>query len=155
MYVNDGLVGTADAYAKSVIALANTSPATDSTDEQPDEWLPLGTFAVLRDDGDNTPSQTLQLAMNKNGSISGVLFDLSKDTSTPIRGSLDRSTQRVAFDLGAKSGLVAETGIYNLTKDRVALLVHKGSEKPQTYTLVRFQTLPAEVKEKEIALLSK
>jgi hypothetical protein len=134
VYINDGLVGTTDAYTKSVFALANASPAIDATSDQPDEWLPLGTFAVLRNDDDNKPSQTLQLAMNKNGSISGVLFDLPKDTSTPIHGSLDRTMQRVTFDLGPKSGLVAETGIYNLTQDEATLLVHKEGEKPQTYT---------------------
>jgi hypothetical protein len=154
VYVNGGSAGTTDAYTKSAIALAN-SGATTASDDQPSEWLPLGTFAVLQHDGDNKPSQTLQLAMDKNGNISGVLFDLTKDTSTPVRGSLDRKTQRVAFDLGAKSGLVAETGIYNLTKDKVALLVHKGNEKPQTYTLVRFQSPPTDAKEKEIELSSR
>jgi hypothetical protein len=150
-----GELETQGGYAKSAIALANASPATDATNDQPDEWLPLGTFAVLRNDGDNMPSQTLQLAMNKDGSISGVLFDLSKDTSTPVHGSLDLATQRVAFDLGTESGLVAETGIYNLTKDRVTLLVHKGNEKPQTYTLVHFQTPPAAVKDKDAVLSSR
>jgi hypothetical protein len=156
VYVNGGSVGTTDAYEQSVFALANANPTTNATDDQPGEWLPLGSFAVLRDKGDNKPSQTLQLAMDKKGNVSGVLFDLTKDTSTPIRGSLDRTTQRVAFDLGAKSGLVAETGVYNLTKDKVSLLVHKGNEKPQIYTLVRFDNPPEEAKkEKEIAMLSK
>jgi hypothetical protein len=155
VYVNGNLAGTPDAYAKSVTALANASPGTDAKNNQPGEWLSLGTFAVLRKGADDKPSQTLQLGMDKNGSVSGMLFDLPKDTATPIRGSLDRATQRVAFDLGAKSGLVAETGLYNLTKDEVTLLVHKGNEKPKTYTLVRFQTPPANPKEKDIALLSK
>jgi hypothetical protein len=155
VYVNGGLAGTVDAYTKSVTALADAGSATDAASDQPGQWLPLGTFAVLRPDGDNKPSQTLQLAMDKNGNVSGVLFDLQNDTSTPIHGSLDRATQRVAFDLGANSGLVAETGVYNLTKDEVTLLVHKGNEKPQTYTLVRFQTPPTDAKEKEIVLLSR
>lgn len=153
VYVDGGLVGTTDAYAKSAIALANASPATEAANDQAGEWLPLGTFAVLRPDGDTTPSQTLQLAMDKNGSISGVLFNLSEETSTPIHGSLDRATQRVAFGLGDGSGLVAETGIYNLTKDEVTLLVHKEGEKPQTYTLVRFDSPPTDTKDKEVALL--
>jgi hypothetical protein len=147
VYVNGNPVGTADAYAQSATALANASPATPATNDQPGDWLPLGSFALLKPNGDDKPSQTLQLAMNKTGGISGVLFDLMKDTSTPIRGSLDRKTQRIAFDLGDKSGLVAETGIYNLTKDETTLLVHKANEKPQTYTLVRFQSPPTDRKD--------
>jgi hypothetical protein len=146
VYVNGAPAGTTDAYTKSVVALANATPATDAKNNQPNDWLSLGTFAVLQKGDGKKPSQTLQLAVDKNGSVSGVLFDLLKDTSTPIRGALDRATQRVAFDLGAKSGLVAETGLYNLTKDKVSLLVHKGSEKPQTYTLVRFQSPPDDTK---------
>jgi hypothetical protein len=152
VYYNGALVGTNIAYTNSAIALASASPAAS---DQSDDWLPLGTFAVLQSDGDTKPSLTLQLAMSKSGSISGVLFDLPNDTSAPVQGSLDRATQRVAFDLGAKSGLVAETGIYNLTQDRVTVLVHKKNEKPQTYTLVRFETPPAGAEQKDVVLSSK
>ena len=147
VYVNNNLVGTTDAYTQSAIALANASPATDAAYDQVDTWLPLGTFAVLPKNGDTTPSRTLQLAIHKNGNISGVLFDLLKGKATPVRGSLDRATQRVAFDLGANSGLVAETGIFNLTKDEVSLLVHKENAEPEVYTLVRFETPPTDKKE--------
>jgi hypothetical protein len=152
VYVNGALYGTTDTYTNSVLALAKASPAANATGDQPGDWLPLGTFAVLRSDGDTTPSLTLQLALDKSGSISGVLFDLPKGTSTPVRGALDRATQRVAFDLGAQSGLVAETGIYNLTQDTVTLLVHKGNQQPQTYTLVRFQSPPAGDPERDVAV---
>lgn len=151
VYVNGAAVGTAASYADSAIALANASPGTDATSDQAGDWLPLGTFAVLRNGSGTEPSLTMQLALSKSGSISGVLFDLPNDTSTPVHGSLDRATQRVAFDLGAKSGQVAETGLYNLAKDSVALLVHKGNEKPQTYTLVRFQSPPSGAKEADVA----
>lgn len=152
VYVNGGLVGPSDAYAKSVMALADAGPTTDAANDQSGDWLPLGTFAVLPPNGDNQPNQTLQLAIDKSGNVSGVLFDLKKNTSTPIRGSLDRTTQRLAFDLGPKSGLVAETGLYNLTKDKVTMAVHKGLEKPQTYTLARFDTPPANTTTPKVSL---
>jgi hypothetical protein len=147
VYIDGGFAGTADAYTKSAIALANTSPVTNGADDQADAWLPLGTFAVLPNRGDTTSKQTLQLAINKTGSVSGALFDLPKATATPVQGSLDRATQRVAFDLGVKSGLVAEAGVYNLTKDKASLLVHKENEKPEVYTLVRLKTPPTDAKE--------
>jgi hypothetical protein len=146
--VNDTLVGNADAYNQSVFVLADATPKTKTTSNQPEEWLPLGTFAVVPpNDDDKTPSQTLQLAVNKDGSVSGSLFDLSKDTTTPIHGSVDRSTQRVAFTLGVDSTEVAETGLYNLTKNEVSLLVHKKDEKPQVYTLVHLKTPPKDAKD--------
>jgi len=156
VYVNNTLVNTADAYDNSAIALANNSNATDSDkDDSSGDWMPLGTFAVLPSEDDTKPSQTLQLAMNKTGGISGVLFDLPKDTSTQIHGSLDRTTQRVAFSLGDKSGLVAETGLYNLTQDKPKLLVHKTGEKPTIYTLVRFKTPPTGAEETDFAMSQK
>lgn len=143
MYVNDTLVGDAAAYGRSVFALADATPTAEAMSPQSDEWLPLGTFAVLPpNDDDKTPSQTLQLAINKQGGVSGVLFDLSADTATPIHGSVDRSTQRLAFTLGADSTAVAETGLYNLTKGKVSVLVHQQNEKTRVDTLVRLKTPP-------------
>jgi hypothetical protein len=148
--VNNTLVGDADAYDQSVFALADATPTTEAASDKSDEWLPMGTFALLPpNDDDNTSSRTLQLAVNKEGGVSGVLFDLSTDATTPIHGSVDRSTQRVAFTLGADSTVVAETGLYNLTKNEVSLLVHKQNEKPQVYTLVHLQTPPKDAKDSE------
>lgn len=157
VYVNGALAGTSGAYANSAVALATAGPVggVGADQDQPGDWLPLGTFAVLRNADDAQPSLTLQLAVNKSGGISGVLFDLRSDTSAAVRGSVDRATQRVAFDLGAKSGLVAETGFYNLTRDTLTLLVHKGSAEPQTYTLIRFRSPPPGAKEEDIALSAK
>lgn len=157
VYVNGQLVGTTDAYAKSATALADVGGTANTADDKAEDWLPFGTFAVLRKDADAKPSQTIQLAMNKDGNISGVLFDLTKDTSTPIHGSLDRKTQRVAFGLGDNLGLVAETSYYNLTKNEVPLLVHSGSGKPEIYTLIRFEHPPtdteAKAKEADVGML--
>ena len=148
VYVNNTPVGDVATYDQSVFALADATPTTSAASDQPNEWMPLGTFAVLPPNNDgNAPSQTLQLAVNKEGSVSGVLFQLSSDTTTPIHGSVDRSTQRVAFTLGADSTTVAETGLYNLTKNEVSLLVHKQNEKPQVYTLVHLKTPPKDAKD--------
>jgi hypothetical protein len=146
VYLNGTRVGSADGYSKSALALASTDVAAETSKESKgqSDWLPLGTFALLRQGADNKPSQTLQLALDKSGNVSGVLFDLPRGTSTPIQGSVERATQRVAFNLGAKSGLAAETSLYNFTGDSVPLLVHKENGKPQHYTLVRFQSPPVD-----------
>jgi hypothetical protein len=43
--------------------------------------------------------------------------------------------------------MVAETGLCNLTRNKVTLLVHRGSEKPQHYRLTRFQSPPADTQD--------
>ena len=143
VYVNGNRTGTAGEYTKSASTLASVNPSSESPNDGAD-WLPLGTFALSRQGSGDKPSQVVQLAVDKSGAISGSLFNTTNDTSAPIHGSVDRATQRAAFALGDKSGLVAETGIYNLTRDKAGLLVHQGSEKPQHFSLTRLKAPPAD-----------
>jgi hypothetical protein len=138
VYVSGARVGSAGEYANSLQTLASVAPSGESSSNDAD-WLPLGTFALLRQASNDKPSQVLQLSVNKGGAVSGVLFDVANRTTSSVRGSVDQKTQRVAFGLGENSGLVAETGIHNLTRDKVNLLVHQGDKKTQHYTLVRLQ----------------
>jgi hypothetical protein len=138
VYVNGSRSGTPTEYANPVQTLANVTPANDSPVNDAD-WLPLGTFALSRQNGSDKSPQILQLSVNKSGVVSGVLFNAANGTSSSIHGSVDQTTQRVAFGLGDKSGLVAETGINNLTRNKTTLLVHQGDKKPQQYSLVRIQ----------------
>ena len=141
--INDNLANPAGESAKTTSLPASASPTSNSPNDGTD-WLPLGTFALSRQGGGDKPLQVLQLAVNKSGAVSGVLFDLTNATSATIHGSVDRATQRVNFALEDKSGRVGETGIFNLTRDKAALLMCQGSEKPQSYSLTRFQSPPAD-----------
>lgn len=143
VYVNGNRANTAGEYAKSAGMLAGAAPSSESLNNEAD-WLPLGTFALSQQGSGDKSSQVLQLAVNKSGVISGNLNDLTNDTSVPIHGSVDQATQRAAFVLDKKSGRIAETGIYNLTRDKATLLVHQGSEKPQHYSLTRLQSPAAD-----------
>jgi hypothetical protein len=129
--------------ATAATALAGVNPSNAAPNDEGD-WLPLGSFALSRQGGKgDKPLQVVQLAVNKNGAISGVLLDLAKNTSVPIQGSVDRATQRANFALEDQSGLVAETGIYNLTRNKADVLMRQGSEKPRHYSLTRLQSAPA------------
>jgi hypothetical protein len=138
VYVNGTLVGSDVDYRNSAIALAGSaSPSQESAD-----WLPLGSFALAKADDPTEPSQTLQLAVNKEGAISGVLFNLANDTAASVTGAVDRKTQRAAFFLDAQSGTVAETAIHNLTRDKASLLVHYRDGNTEHYTLHRLESPP-------------
>ena len=77
------------------------------------------------------------MAVNKDGIISGTLYNRRTDKTDAIQGSVDKETQRVALRFGESETVVAETGLYNLTQDEAPLLVHFGTETQDNYLLVR------------------
>jgi hypothetical protein len=102
--------------------------------------MPLGTFAISTNQKDVDPNRYLQLAVNKEGVISGTLFNKQTDEAQTVQGQVDKETQRVAIRIGDSDQIVLETGLYNLTQDEVPVLVHIGTDRVENYLLVR---LPA------------
>lgn len=138
IYVQDQEVGTAEEYAQSAAALAQAAPPADPNQPQNADWLPLGTFSLSKNDQPQL-SQILQLAVNKEGVVSGTLYDAQAKTSLPVQGSVDKTTQRVAITLGEGTDRVLETGIYNLTQNETPVLIHSGTNKADSYLLIRLQ----------------
>jgi hypothetical protein len=151
VYVNGQNVGTMADYAKSAADLATVAPPADTAANDAAQWLPLGNFSVSTSEKDTDPTRVMQLAVNKEGIISGMLYNQTTDKSLPIQGKVDKQTQRVAFRIGNNDHVVCETGLYDLTKNEVPLLVHFGADKTEQYLLVRLDkpkndgddTLPA------------
>lgn len=144
VYVGDTLVGSPVEYAESAAALASV-PA-DALDRDPTgDWMALGTFAMVAKAQDEDPSRSIQLAVDKQGIISGTYFDRQRDEAFAVTGRVDRETQRVAFRIDNNPDVVYETGIYNLTQDQTPVLVHDGSEDPFTYLLVRLDQPEGEI----------
>ncbi len=139
VYIDGQQVATADEYAQSAAALATVAPPETEAQAEEAEWMPLGTFAVSTSENDTEPSRVLQLAVNKQGIVSGTMFNSQTDKSYAVQGQVDKQTQRVAFRIGDSDKLVAETGIYNLTQEEAPLLVHYGTEKTETYLLKRLE----------------
>ncbi len=79
----------------------------------------------------------LQLAVNKAGVIRGNYTATLTNDTKPVQGSVDKKTQRAAWTIGDNKENVIETGIYNLTKDQVPILVHFGKDKTEQWLLVR------------------
>jgi hypothetical protein len=147
VYVNDQDVGTPEQFAQQAIDTAAAgaqalpgdaaSDATgDNTAEDPANWMPLGVFAVTKQ-GTDKPTIFLQLAVNKQGIIAGTYENTGTDQSLPITGSVDKQTQRACWTVGKYKDTVMETGIYNLTQDETQVLVHFGTQKTQTWSMVR------------------
>lgn len=136
VYMSGKPVASAQEYYQQAKDIATSAPPAQTTSET--EWLPLGVFAISRDQATDS-NQLLQLAVDKNGVIAGTYFNTATDISRPVRGQVDKKTQRAAwtFSDGKNTDIIMETGIFNLTQDQTEALVHFGKEKTQQWLMVR------------------
>jgi hypothetical protein len=141
VYYGDQVYASQGDYAQqsSQIAAAGSQmqPAAD------EQWQSLGVFAMVV--GDETSSNDIfQLALDQNGIVRGNYYSAVADTTTPIVGSLDKKSQRVAWTIEGKKTPVYETGLYNLTQDETTLLVHYSRDRTEQYKLFRVEQQPEE-----------
>jgi hypothetical protein len=136
VYLNDLPIATADEFAASAAKIAEV-PTPENPDE-PTEWLPLGTFALSAGEDDKDPERVVQLAVDKDGIISGTMTNQKTKQTLPVQGRVDKETQRVAFTIGDAKDVVFETGIFNLTQQQTPVLVH-GEGREETYLLLRLE----------------
>ena len=103
-------------------------------------WLPLGVFAVTRA-GSDQPNELVQLAVSKDGILSGTLLDQRTGRARPLQGMVDEATQRVAwcFADSPTDTLVVETSLYNLTDAECTALAHLDAVSTEVWQLVRLQ----------------
>jgi hypothetical protein len=142
VYYGDQVVCTEEEYAMQAEAIATNIPeaAPAATD-----WMPLGVFAMTAD-GEPTgadPTMFLQLAVSKQGVLSGTFQNTSTGSVQAIEGMVDKQTQRAAWTAVGKTRPLMETGIANLAQDQSAALVHFPDGTTQQWLLTRLQQPPA------------
>ena len=113
-------------------------PEKQSSDPS-EQWMPLGTFALLQDEESGESDRIIQLAMNRGGILRGNLYDQKADKLLPIQGAVDQETQRVAFLVAGEDEKVYECGLWNLTQESLPLLVQEGRGRSETIKAVRLQ----------------
>jgi hypothetical protein len=133
VYVDGEPTATAAEYADQAGALAARGAEPDAGEK--DEWRSLGVFALVQG-REKTSNELFQLAVNRAGLIRGNYYNALTETTLPVRGAVDKKTQRVAWTIG-KRERVFETGLNNLTKGESSLLVHFGKDATQQWSLVR------------------
>jgi hypothetical protein len=138
VYYGDQVVASTEEYAQQAEQIAGSAPevAPDKA-----EWMPLGVFA-LTPDGQASgpdPSLFLQLAISKEGIISGTLNNSAANNTQTIEGMADKATQRVAWTVKGKTRPIMETGISNLTEDTAPALVHFADGQTQQWLMVRLE----------------
>ena len=137
VYYGDQQVATADEYAQQAEAIATNIPA--DVKPAPEDWMPLGVFAVTQDgeSADDDPTMFLQLAVSKQGIIAGSFQNTTAGTVKTVEGMVDKETQRVAWTPEGETRPLMETGISNLTQDTAGVLVHFENGDTQQWLLTR------------------
>jgi hypothetical protein len=134
--VDGQVVGTDAEYAQSAAELASVDP-DDLKAVQPGDWMALGTFSMAVKDNEVDPARVIQLAVSKDGVVSGTIHNRTSGNTYTVQGRVDKETQRLAFTIGEDRNTVLETGIYNLTQDQTPVLCHFANGSTQVYMLVR------------------
>ncbi len=119
--------------------IATNLPEVTEDQAEQIEWLPLGVFALSDESGES--NSVLQLAVSKEGVITGSYYNEDTNVSRPIEGTVDKKTQRAAWTFadGEDTDIVMETMIYNLTEDKTTALVHFGPDQTQEWSLIRLE----------------
>jgi hypothetical protein len=101
--------------------------------------MPLGVFAITSDGEPNgaDPTMLLQLAVSKQGMLSGTLQNISTNSVQVIEGMIDKQTQRAAWTAAGKVRPLMEAGTANLIENTVPALVHFADGTTQQCLLVR------------------
>jgi hypothetical protein len=132
-------VTTTAEMAQSAAELATVAPPADDAAADAAEWMALGTFAISSNESDTSIQRIIQLAVDRQGIISGNYVNTQTNKSYAVQGQVDRTTQRAAFTLVDRSDIVFETGIYNLTQQQTPVAVHFGPDRTEQYLFVRLQ----------------
>jgi hypothetical protein len=138
VYYGDQAVCSEAQYIEQAEAIATSVPAAQPA---PQDWLPLGVFALTKD-GEPTganPTMFLQLAVSKQGVISGTFQNTATNAVKAVEGMVDKQTQRAAWTAAGETRPLMETGIVNLTQDSTAALVHFPDDTTQQVLLVRLE----------------
>jgi hypothetical protein len=134
VYSDGQQIATTEQYVAAAEHIATNIPAVKNPD-----WMPLGVFAVTQD-GQATgaaPTMFVQLAISKEGIISGTFQNTTASTAQPIEGMVDKNSQRAAWVISGKTRPIMETGLFNLTKDTTPALLHFADGQTQQWLLVR------------------
>ncbi len=137
VYYGDQPVASAEEYAQQAQQLATSAPEP----KENGQWLPLGVFAITPDEKTSgaPPTLFLQLAVDKQGLVAGTFYNQATDQAREVEGLVDKQSQRTAWTLKGEKWPVMETGIANLTKDEVPVLVHFEDGTTQQWLLIRLE----------------
>ena len=96
VYVDNQRYATELDYYAQVRNLARSVPPLTQAQLAGIEWLPLGVFAVTRP-GQAQANELVQLAVSKDGILSGTLLNQQTGQARPLQGMVEQATQKAAW----------------------------------------------------------
>jgi hypothetical protein len=140
IYVNGQWWAPAPVYYERTIQLAESAPVIAPEQAAQVELLPLGVFAISRD-GVVDKNMLVQLAVTKDGVISGTVLNEATGATFDIAGSVDKQTQRAAWTYVDETGkkIAMETSVFNLTQPESTALLQNGPDDMKVVQLVRLE----------------
>jgi hypothetical protein len=133
-----------DDYYDYLGDIARDIPNIDESEAKNMEWKPLGVFAVRREN-ETDSDRAMQLAVNRDGVITGTYFIEDKKEARPLAGRVDERTQRATWRFTDTEkndkDTIFETSIYNLTRPSTNVMVHFGPKPSdaEVWQLVRLE----------------
>ncbi|MFO0947965.1 MAG: hypothetical protein U1D30_18935 [Planctomycetota bacterium] len=106
--------------------------AVDSTTE----WMQIGVY-TLHQSPALEPTRMLQLDVSKEGQIRGTYYDLVSEDVQNLKGSVDKTSQKVAWRIGDQGNVVFESNLKALTETSSAVTVHFANGKTAKWELVQ------------------
>lgn len=142
VYFNGSRIASAGQYYDQAARIVSNAPEVN---DDAADWMPLGVFALSQGAAD-TSNVVLQLAVNKEGTIQGTYYNNDNDVTKPIKGVVDKKSQRAVWTFAddSNNAVIMETSIYNLTLDQTEVLVHFGKERTEQWLLVRLPEPPSQ-----------
>jgi len=142
VYVEGQPVAPAPEYRQQALDLAAVEapgePFVPAEKGDEDGWYPLGVWALTQEEkGDAV--MFYQLAISKAGEVSGAYSNVLTGESSPVTGSIDFETQRVAWRTGDAGSTAIEANLAGLTKEFTPVFVHYGNGLSQEWLLVRME----------------
>jgi hypothetical protein len=125
------------AAARELAAKGTTEPGQD------EKFMPLGVF-TLAPENQSEASAMLQLAVSKQGVLRGSYYDLLSDVNHPIRGSVNKKTQHVAWTFGPQGKVTFQTALGVLTEPSGPVSVHYENGQTRQWVLARYDKEPSE-----------
>lgn len=143
-YPSNDYWGTADTSQQGAVSAPASTPVYTEESQQAGsqtsgEWMPLGVFALTKEGGAQaTPNIYLQLALSKEGLISGTYYNTTLDAAFALEGVVDKSTKLAAWKIVDNDNApILETGIYNLTQSQLPVKVNFADGRSQQFIMVR------------------
>lgn len=131
----DYLLSPSDTATPIIPTTAKTAaPTTQNSD-----WLSLGVFALVNNvKNPSDANMYFQLALGKDGTLSGSYYNKSADKIYPLQGVVDKNSQAAVWKMSIGEGSpIFQTGIYNLTKDQTPVQVSYGDDSKQNWLMIR------------------